>query len=116
MWSRTAEVMLGFWLAASPFIFSHSADEPGLWWNDFGCAFVILALSLVSFWSRARRAHLLNILVGVWLVGFGYLGSGPAQPTPASQNQLLVGLVLLMLAIIPSQATLPPPGWRRKDA
>jgi hypothetical protein len=111
MWARTVEVMLGFWFAASPFIFSHSPDEPRLWWNDLGSAFLIIAISLLSFWSRTRRAHLLNILVALWLIGFGYFGFGDPPP-PAAQNDLTVGLILLMLAIIPSEATLPPRGWR----
>ncbi len=112
MWARTVEVMLGLWLAASPFIFSHSPDQPRLWWNDFGSAFLIITISLLSFWSRTTRAHLLNILVAVWLVGFGYFGFGDPPP-PAAQNDFVVGLILLMLAIIPSEATLPPQGWRK---
>jgi hypothetical protein len=113
MWARTTEVMLGAWLAASPFIFRHSPEEPLLWWNDLGSALLVVTLSLLSFWSRMRRAHLLNILVALWLVGFAYFGFG-SPPPPAAQNDLVVGLLLLMLAIIPSQATLPPRGWRER--
>ena len=115
MWARTAEVMLGLWLAASPFIFGHLPAERGLWWSDFASALLIVTLSLFSFWNRSRRAHLLNIGVALWLVGFGYFGFGGAPP-PGAQNELLVGLLLLMLAIVPSQATLPPVAWRRSDA
>jgi hypothetical protein len=111
MWARTVEVMLGVWLAASPFIFRHAPDELPFWWNDFGSAFLIITISLLSFGTRTRRAHLLNILVALWLLGFGYFGSGDPPP-PAAQNEMVVGLILLMLAIIPSQATLPPKGWR----
>jgi hypothetical protein len=112
MWARTVEVMLGFWLGASPFIFSHSPVEPRLWWNDLGSAFLIITISLFSFWSRTMRAHLLNILMALWLIGFGYFGFGGEPPPPAAQNDLTVGLILLMLAVIPSEATLPPKGWR----
>ena len=111
MWARTVEVMLGLWLAASPFIFSHSPAEPRLWWSDLCSAFLIITISLLSFWSRTMRAHLLNVLVALWLVGFGYFSSGDPPP-PAAQNDLAVGLILLLLAIIPSEATLPPKGWR----
>jgi hypothetical protein len=114
MWARTTEVMLGLWLAASPFVFGHPPEEPGPWWNDFGTASVVVTVSLLSFWSGARHAHLLNLLAGLWLVGFGYLGGDP--PSPAAQNDLIVGLLLLMLAIIPSEATLPPGEWREKRA
>ena len=115
MWARTVEVMLGLWLAASPFIFRHPADEPALWWSDLGCAFLVVTISLLSFWSRTAHAHFLNVLVALWLVGFGYFGSGD-PPTPAAQNSLVTGLLLLLLAILPSQATLPPEEWRKKAA
>lgn len=114
MWARTVEVMLALWLAASPFIFGHSPDEASLWWNDFATAFLILVFSLVSFWGRASHAHLLNVLVGLWLCGFGYVNGEP--PSPAAQNDLILGLLLLMLAIIPSHATMPPEEWRPQEA
>jgi hypothetical protein len=46
--------------------------------------------------------------VGLWLMGWGY-ASGAA---PAFQNDLIVGLVLVMLAVIPNEATQPPRSWR----
>lgn len=110
MWARAVEVMLGLWLAASPFIFSHSPAEPRLWWNDLVCAGLVMTISLFSFWSRTTHAHLLNIAVALWLIGFGYLGFGDPPPA-AAQNDVALGILLLMLAIIPSHATLPPKGW-----
>jgi len=70
-----------------------------------------VAFSLLSFAPGFRYAHLLTAAVALWLVGFGYFGGG-AGPPPALQNDLLVGLTLLMLAILPSEAHLPPPAWR----
>ena len=120
MWARAVEVMLALWLAASPFIFGHSPAEPRLWWNDLVCAGLIMTLSLFSFWSRTTQAHLLNIAVALWLMGFGYFGFG-YPPPPAAQNDFALGILLLMLAIIPSHATQPPKRWidyeaRRKAA
>lgn len=115
MWPRTVEVMLGLWLGASPFIFQHPASEPAFWWTDFVCAFLIVTISLASFWSRTLHAHVLNLGVALWLVGFGYLAFG-ASPPPAAQNELTVGLLLLIVAIIPSEATLPPREWRKESA
>jgi hypothetical protein len=56
---------------------------------------------------------MLNVLVALGLVGAGYFATGDPPP-PAAQNEMLVGLLLLMLAIIPSEATLPPKGWRER--
>lgn len=110
MWPRTVEVMLGLWLAASPFIFGHSAAEPRLWWNDLVCAALVMTISLASFWGRTRRAHLLNIAVALWLMGFAYFTFGDPPP-PAAQNDFAVGILLLMLAIIPTPASVPPQSW-----
>jgi hypothetical protein len=103
MWARVVEVMLGLWLAASPFIFRHAAGQTAFWVNDFACAFAIIALALLSFWQRLAYAHLAIGLVALWLIAFGYLTPYPAPP--ASQNHILLGLVLLMFAIIPNDAT-----------
>jgi hypothetical protein len=36
----------------------------------------------------------------------------PYPTPPALQNDLLVGVLLLMFAILPSEASLPPRSWR----
>jgi MFS family permease len=111
MWPRIVEVMLGCWLALSPFIFRHVAEQRALWFNDLFCAAAVVVIALLSDWPPCRRAHLAIIGVGLWLVGFGYLGS-PHPTPPALQNSVLVGALLLMFAIIPSEASLPPRSWR----
>jgi hypothetical protein len=111
MWARVVELMLGVWLAVSPFVFQHGPDAPALWANDLGCATAVIALSLLSFWRRLAYAHLVTIGVALWLVGFGYAASSTLA-APAFQNEILVGLVLLMLAIVPNEASQPPPPWR----
>lgn len=110
MWARVIEFNLGCWLALSPFIFRHSANEAVLWWNDLACAFVVAALALISYSHRFRYAHLALGLVGIWLIGFGYFMS--SHPVPAAlQNDVMVGWLLLMFAIIPNQSSHPPDEW-----
>ncbi len=110
MWARVVEVMLGCWLGLSPFIFRHAAEEKGFWLNDLLCGFAVITLALLSFWGPLRHAHLAIGVVALWLVVFGFLTASPAPP--ASQNHILVGLALLMFAIIPNEANLPPHSWR----
>jgi hypothetical protein len=112
MWARIIEVMLGCWLAVSPFIFRHAADEKVLWLNDLFSALAVIMLALISFWPPLRYAHVAIVVVALWLIGFGFWASGYPAP-PALQNDILVGLLLLMFAIIPNEANLPPPAWRR---
>lgn len=111
MWARVIEVMVGCWLALSPFIFRHAADERIFWFNDLASATIVILLALVSFWRPLRYAHLGNFLVAVWLIAFGFWASSYPAP-PALQNDIGVGLLLLMFAIIPNEATQPPPSWR----
>lgn len=116
MWPRTAEVMLGLWLAASPFIFGHRPDDAWSWWTDLMSALLTIVIALLSFRRRTARAHLLNITVALWLIGQGYTRHMYPAP-PAAQNEIITGLLLLMLAIIPGRPERPPDGWlRHRDA
>jgi hypothetical protein len=111
MWARVIEVMLGCWLAMSPFIFRHNAEDRVLWVNDFSSATVVIVFALVSFWPPLRFAHLANLGTALWLIAFGFWAF-PYPTPPALQNDILVGLLLLMFAIIPNEATRPPQSWR----
>lgn len=111
MWSRVVEVMLGCWLLMSPFIFSHSASRPMLWATDFGAGTAVIVCALLSFWRPTRYAHLLTLLTASGLVAAAYL-SGFGTAPPAAQNQAVLGWLLLMFAVIPNEATQPPPCHR----
>lgn len=110
MWSRVVEFMLACWLAASPFIFRHGEDATVLWISDFACATVVGVLALISYWEPTRHAHLVTLLVALWLIGFGRFGSTAPLP-PGLQNNMVVGLLLLMFALVPNDAARPPRTW-----
>lgn len=110
MWSRVVEIMLGCWLLMSPFVFAHASDATALWINDLGCGTAVILFGVFSYWGPTRHAHLLTLAVGTWLVAFAYR-HGFGEPSPASQNHLIIGLMLLMFAIIPNDAAEAPPGW-----
>jgi hypothetical protein len=111
MWARVVEVMLACWLAISPFALRHPREDVGLWLNDLLCAAAVATFSLLAFWRRTGGAHLLVGVVGLWLIGLGYLGSSHPAP-PASQNHILLGMTLAMLAIVPNRAERPPEPWQ----
>ena len=110
MWSRDVEIMIGCWLAMSPFIFGHPSAETAWWINDFGCALAVVALAASSYWKLLRHAHLGQLVVGIWLIGFAYAhGFGVEGGTPAAlQNAVSVGLLLAMFGLIPNNASDPP--------
>lgn len=111
MWSRVIEFMLACWLAVSPFVFQHADDALVLWTSDFAVATLVATLALISYWRPTRYAHLLIIPPALWLIGFGRFGPPPLLP--GMQNDIVVGLLLLMFAIVPNRATLPPHAWFR---
>jgi len=110
MWPRVVEIMFGWWLAVSPFIFRHG-DDPWLWWSDGVCAALAVTFGLLSYWKPTRQMHLGTLLVGGWLVCSGMISS-PYPAPPGYQNHVLVGFLLMMFAIIPNNSLNPPPEWR----
>jgi hypothetical protein len=111
VWPRVIELMLGCWLVLSPFIFRHDFAETMFWWNDMCSGALVVTFSLTSFARRFHYAHFGTLIIALWLIGFAYLTAGHPAPA-AQQNELATGLLLLMFAIVPSEVTLPPPGWR----
>ncbi|MEX2171292.1 MAG: hypothetical protein WD851_18375 [Pirellulales bacterium] len=110
MWPHVVEAMLGCWLILSPFIFAHPAERPAWWINDMASGSAIIAFALVSYWPPLKRMHLASIAVALWLIGFGYFSE--SFSSPAMQNDMVLGLLIGMLAIIPSEANRPPDSWR----
>lgn len=110
MWGRVVEIMTAVWLAASPFVFGVQTDAI-LLRSDLGVALIIWILSGASYWRPTRHAHLLILVVAVGLIVWGRFAIIP--PTPPHQNHIIVGLFLLMIALIPNEASLPPTAWRK---
>lgn len=112
MWPRIVETMLALWLAISPFVFGYGEGALAWWIVDFSVATVVVTASLLSYWPRARYAHLGTLAAALFLAGYGYFAGGQPSPPP-QQNHLIVGLLLAMIAIIPSRNDEPPPKWAR---
>jgi len=111
MWARIVELMLGCWLVVSPFVFRHGGGRTDLWVNDLAWGSVLVVVALLCHWRPLRRLHLLNVVTAGWLLVFGYTSIEGHPAPPHTQNHMIVGLLVLMLAVIPSAATRPPPGW-----
>jgi len=114
MWARIVECMLGCWLLMSPFIFQHSEKEIALWVNDLSVGIVLIVGSLASYWKRTFWAHWLFLPIGLWLIGFGRFSYSPPLPR-GYQNEIITGILLLMFAIVPNEATQPPKSWQNAD-
>jgi len=110
MWGRVVEMMTAVWLLLSPFIF-RAQDNPWILWGDVLTAGVIAVLSGLSYTRSLRHAHWLILLVAIGLVVAGRLAASPPA-TAADQNHIFVGFFLMMIAIIPNQASEPPLCWQ----
>lgn len=114
MWPRVVEFMLACWLAMSPFIFNHAADAEWLWYSDLSCAAIVATASLCCYYRPLQRAHLVTLAVALWLLAFGRFAA--SHPHPAGlQNNMVVGLLLLMFSVIPSHAEQPAARWFTAD-
>lgn len=112
MWPRVAELLIAAWLASSPWILAAPAGaEFFLRANALGCAALIALFALLSFRAALEKAHLLSIAVALWIIGVAF--AAPNPPPPAMyQNFVVVGLLLLLIAVLPSRASEPPKAWR----
>jgi hypothetical protein len=107
------EILLGVWLAVSPWALS---VHPGSGWQlaiDLAGGLLAVGLAAASFCRPTRRAHLLTLAVAAVLVGWGWARATSVPFSPA-QNDILVGLTLLMFAVIPVNTSVPPEGWRKR--
>jgi CHASE2 domain-containing sensor protein len=112
MWPRAVEIGLGVWLGMSPFIFRYTDDMQAWRTLDLAAAALIIGFGLLSFWRPSHRAHVVTLFVAGLLAGYSYFVIG--QPAPAhAQNHLIVGILLAMLALIPSQYDKPRVKWER---
>ncbi|QDU95063.1 hypothetical protein [Lignipirellula cremea] len=109
MWGRVIEINTAVWLAMSPYIFA-AQGRPGAVLFDTTAALVVGVLAGLSYWRTTRHAHLLLVVLAPAIAIYGRLAE--ASPSPWNQNHIVVGLFLLMIAVIPNEASLPPEAWR----
>jgi hypothetical protein len=110
MLSRILEIGLGIWLLVSPWALGALNDDRLLTAN-LVCGGLAILLALLSFLRPLNGAHYLTLGVGLFLVLFGYLSGGFPSAAPY-QNQVLVGIALMFLAIIGNRAGEPREGRR----
>lgn len=111
MWPRVLELIVGVWLCASPQVVSGAAGVERFVSLDAAVGVSVVVLSLLSFATRTRWAHLGTAGLAVALGAYAYF-SWPRPGPPSAQNEIIVSMLLLLLAIIPNECTRPPRPWR----
>lgn len=112
MWARVVEFMLAIWLTLSPFIFHYPSDATFFWVNSFVCASLVICFAFLSFWHPLRKIHLLTLGIALWLWGLGY-STFPEKTSIFLENFVVIGLLLFMLAIIPSHSNQLSYSWQK---
>ncbi|NGX38982.1 MAG: hypothetical protein KR126chlam1_00300 [Chlamydiae bacterium] len=111
MWARVVEFMIAVWLAISPFIFGYPDQSFFYWTNDLICSSLIAFFALISFYTRLRKMHLCQLFVSLWLFSVSFYLRTTGLQAPL-QNYVVIAFLLLMIAIVPTDATQPPKPWR----
>lgn len=108
-WPRVVEVMLGLWLVLSPLIFRLGPADRAVTVNHivYGAAAVVASLIAI----RVPFVRAIVVAIGLWLLGYGYAAHG-YYSAPGCQNLMIVGALLCVLGIIPTDCLEPPYSWR----
>ena len=108
-WPRYAELLCAFWLIISGWVLSYpEAFVYGV--VSITAAVAIIIFDIMSITLFMRYAYLMILAVAMGLLGFAYF-IAPAE-SQGTQNLICVALFLLMFAILPTEALLPPKSWR----
>ncbi|NGX59557.1 MAG: hypothetical protein KR126chlam3_00709 [Chlamydiae bacterium] len=111
MWAREIEFMLACWLSISPFIFGYPKDAIFFWLSDLACSSLLAFCALISYYKPLRKMHLCNLIVAFYLISLSFLLRGSPHYEPL-QNYMALGVLLLMISIVPTEAEKPPIPWR----
>jgi hypothetical protein len=114
MWPRVVEIMLGCWLLVTPFVFRATPALGDYAMNAVVSGAFIAAASILAFWRPLRVAHLATLAIAAWLTLHGYFSADRPGP-PAAQNEIVVGLIVLLFSLLPNHINDPPASWRDAD-
>jgi hypothetical protein len=94
-WKHTANLVLGLWLAVSPWALTYAgASTPA--WNAHIVGVIIAVAAIAALAAFQKWEEWVNAVLGAWVIvspfilGFGSL--------TAAWNQLIAGVVVLVLA------------------
>ena len=80
--------------------------------NDVACGLLIIVLAVLSFFRPTRWAHVGIGGAALWLGLTAYFSVERPGP-PAAQYEIVLAWLLLLVFLIPNEATQPPVPWRR---
>lgn len=110
MWPRYSEAVLALWLIGSGWVLAYP-DPAEYRLVSVGAGVLILVLDLLSITLYKRYAYVLVLAVAAGLFAFSFW-IAPAE-APGTENLVTVALLLIIFGVLPTEATQPPPSWKR---
>jgi hypothetical protein len=107
-----AEVALALWLISSGGVLGHS-ERPELAIVDLSAGAAVIIIVALSLLPRLQHLHVATLLVALFLIAWAWVTFQPRPGPAGAQNQILVGLLLGLLAVVPGLIDRPPESWRR---
>jgi hypothetical protein len=101
-WARWLNILVGIWLFISAFAWQHSMAART---NSWICGILVVVFAAIAIGYPAVRY--LNTILGIWLIVAGAVLHHVASGT--QWNNIIVGAVVLLVSLVPSRATRPPP-------
>jgi len=95
-------ILAGIWLIIAPFVLGYSGGDP--YWNDIVCGAITGVIALARFAGAYRASWLswVNALIGVWIFVGGFRID---DTTTASTNDIILGAIAFVLALVSATAT-----------
>ncbi|MFC3897089.1 SPW repeat protein [Lentzea rhizosphaerae] len=113
--------LAGIWLLLAPFALNYApaAEGLGAYWNDLGLGTVIAVLALVRVVAPQRVPWLsaVNAVLGAWLVASPFVLDyhARAYAYEATGNDVAVGLLVFVMAVVSAATTYQHPERRRQS-
>lgn len=96
-WQDWANVALGLWLFASPWVLGY-LDNPYAAWNAYALGAGVVVLAAIATYMPEAWEEMINTLAGVWLILSPYL-LGFASHTMVALNTVAIGVLVTAFAV-----------------
>ena len=97
-WQDAANLVLGIWLAISPWVLGYALQGP-LAWNAHLVGVAIAVMAAAALWDFQKWEEGINAALAVWLIASPWIIPALGGLPAAAWNQVVVGLAALVLAL-----------------
>ena len=96
-WQDWLDMVLGLWLAVSPWIIGFADGDPAATRNALIVGIAIAVLSALTFLAYHIVEEWIDVILGVWLIVSPWVLAGPRDPTVVA-DFVIVGAIVLALS------------------